>query len=198
MNVSPYEGASVDKWNKITHSLLSSHPLSSEEIVDVVLTSWGSLFNTKIGTNEFIIGEDILPKPQIMGFFLHELIPLELASRYPGSWRREEKSDDKDAVYIPNDYYSFEIKTSSNSSHIFGNRSYAQQGDSSKKSKSGYYLTINFEKFKVYSQRPAIAIIRFGWIDSSDWIGQKSETGQQSRLPKEVEQLKLVTLYSLK
>jgi ScaI restriction endonuclease len=144
--------------------------------------------------NSLTIGKDIFPKPQIMGFLLHELIPLELTSKYPRDWRRDTSVSDKDLVYIPDDSFSIEVKTSSDPNHIYGNRSYAQGISKGKKGKSGYYLAVNFEKFFT-SNNPSIRLIRFGWIDSSDWIGQKAETGQQSRLPPDVENYKLLQLY---
>ena len=61
-------------------------------------------------------------------------------------------------------------------------------------SKSGYYLAVNFEKFS-NTTNPQIKLIRFGWIDSGDWIGQKAATGQQSRLSSDVENYKLLQLY---
>ena len=194
---SPYEGSSPDKWYNITVRLLKEHPLENAELVDVVLKSWYSIFSSKLGTKRFKIGSHIFPKPQIMGFLLHELIPLELQARYPKLWRTEKTAGDKDIVYIPNDRYSIEIKTSSNPKHIFGNRSYAQQSTEGKKAKTGYYLAVNFEKFTKKKRRPNISLIRFGWIDSTDWIGQRAATGQQSRLAQEVEASKLIELYSL-
>jgi len=141
---SPYQGVARNKWLGTTRRLIRSHPLASPEIVDVVLMSWDSIFESRMGSKGFTIGKDIFPKPQIMGFFLHELIPLELAARYPDSWRPEKSSLDKDIVYIPNDKYSIELKTSSNPRHIYGNRSYAQDRTTVKKTKSGYYLAVNF------------------------------------------------------
>jgi len=38
-------------------------------------------------------------------------------------------------------------------------------------------------------------MIRFGWLDHTDWIGQKAATGQQSRLAPETYDLKFKTLY---
>jgi hypothetical protein len=169
--------------------------LSPDEIVDVVLGAWDSIFASRMGTKGFRIGRDISPKPQIMGFFLHELIPLELAARYPKEWRVEASPRDKDIVHIPDDAYSIEIKTSSNPSHIFGNRSYAQPSSRGKKAKSGYCLAVNFEKFSKTNRSPRIRLIRFGWLDSSDWIGQKAATGQQSRLPPDAETKKLLQVY---
>jgi hypothetical protein len=63
-----------------------------------------SIFASRMGTRAFHIGKEIFPKPQIMGFLLHELIPLELAARHPKSWCGERSSGDKDIVYIPDQY----------------------------------------------------------------------------------------------
>ena len=193
--VSPYAGLPPEKWLEVTRQLVNEHPLKTAEIVDVVLTAWNSIFASRVGTRAFHIGKEIFPKPQIMGFFLHELIPLELAARYPKKWRGERSAGDKDIVYIPNDRLSIEVKTSSNPSHIFGNRSYAQGTTKNKKAKSGYYLAVNFQKFSTSLKRPNILLVRFGWLDSTDWIGQKAATGQQSRLLTEVESFKLLEIY---
>ena len=195
MSTSPYHGVRVDKWEGVTSRLIKKHPLKESDLVDVVQLSWTSIFNSRMGTQGFQIGKDIFPKPQIMGFFLHELVPLELAARYPGRWRPDKLASEKDIVYDIDDQFSIEIKTSSDPNHIFGNRSYAQQSSKGKKGKSGYYLAINFEKFGTKKSLPVIRRIRFGWIDSLDWIGQKAQTGQQSRLSSDVETKKLKSLY---
>ena len=111
---SPYFNIPSKNWKKITNKLLSEHPLSEKELVDITLSCWQSIFASKFGKSSFRIGKDIFPKPQIMGFLLHELIPLELESRLPGKWKIDQDKKDKDCVCIINDYYSFEIKTSSN------------------------------------------------------------------------------------
>ncbi|HMG73191.1 MAG TPA: ScaI family restriction endonuclease [Pyrinomonadaceae bacterium] len=193
---SPYEGKAVAAWARVTRRLVRAHPLQTAEIVDVVLAAWESIFGFKIGA-KFEIGRDIFPKPQIMGFFLHELIPLEFTALYPDVWRGEQVGSDKDIVYIPEDRYSIEVKTSSNPRHIFGNRSYAQGSTKSKKSKSGYYLAVNFEKFSKTNKKPRILLIRFGWLDSSDWRGQVAVTGQQASLTKEADSEKLLKIYSV-
>lgn len=124
-----------------------------------------------------------------------ELIALELEFRYSGVWRRDHTADEKDLVYISNDAFSIEIKTSSSRNNIYGNRSYAQVATKSKKNKSGYYLAINFEKFvQKTTLKPQISSVRFGWLDHVDWIGQTSATGQQARLSPAVEKNKLITL----
>lgn len=194
---SPYSGYQVEKWKEITRSLVEEHPLPSCEVVEVVLKAWSDIFKSKIGTRR--IGVHIFPKPQMMGFFLNELVAAELEDRYPGTWRGDISAEDKDLVYIPDNQYSIEMKTSSSNKHIYGNRSYAQKGDSSnkvKKGKSGYYLAVNFQKFTKTRTKPEITLIRFGWLDHEDWQGQKAATGQQARLDPVVEQNKLLTLYS--
>ena len=93
-----------------------------------------------------------------MGSYLHELIPLEFEHRYPGTWRKQRTKNEKDLVYVPDDYFSVEIKSSSHKSNIFGNRSYGQQrleADGQKK-KSGFYLAINIEKFGAREEVPEI------------------------------------------
>lgn len=196
---SPYYGTASTQWLNITKKLVDEHPLSREELVEVVLDSWNYIIGTKLG-DKYTIGVDIKLKPQIMGFFLHELISLELATRYPNEWRPEVTARDKDVVCLTDDKYSIEIKTSSNKSHIYGNRSYAQPNANGvgKKGKAGYYLAINFEKFGEDGSLPKILLIRFGWLDHEDWMGQASATGQQSRLSNDTENGKLELLYSTK
>ena len=192
---SPYTKLAATKWLKKTEALAANYPLKMDELVDVVQTSWSSIFKSKIGSKHFRIGAHLFPKPQIMAFFLHELIPLELAARYPGVWRGEEASADKDVVFVPDTSYSMEIKASSHPTQIFGNRSYAQLNGKGKKSKSGYYLAVNFDKVVKNGATPKLRRIRFGWLDHEDWLGQAAATGQQARLSAEVERGKLLVLF---
>lgn len=192
---SPYHDIPSSQWATKTEELVERYSLAMEELVDVVQTSWRGVFASKIGTKGFRIGEHIFPKPQIIAFFLHELIPLELTSRYPGVWRGEETASDKDVVYVPEKSFSMEIKTSSHPKQIFGNRSYAQQGTTGKKSKSGYYLAVNFEKSTKHKAAARLRRIRFGWLDHEDWQGQVAATGQQARLSAEVERGKFRLLF---
>jgi len=191
---SPYDKLSPDQWAAKTQELIDAHPLDTAEIVDVVQTCWTAIFESRLG-GKFRIGHDIQPKPQIMGFLLHELIPLELQSRHPGQWRPEKAKIDKDLVYIPDTSLSVELKTSSHAAQIFGNRSYAQEQVGEGKPKNGYYLTVNFQKFSAVGL-PVVTQIRFGWLDHTDWIGQASATGQQARLRPESDRAKLLKLYS--
>lgn len=132
-----------------------------------------------------------------MGDYLHELIPFEFALRYPERWRRDQTGADKDLVWIEDpDRWSTEIKTSSHPSQVFGNRSYAQPGKS-RKTKSGFYLTVNFQKWKeCLPNLPAIRVIRLGWLDHTDWIAQQAATGQQARIRPEAYAGKLAVLHT--
>ena len=107
------------------------------------------------------------------------------------------QSMSKDVVYIKDDAFSFEIKASSSSTGIFGNKSYAQPSPVAKKHKAGYYLAVNFEKFIDGSIKPRILWIRFGWLDHTDWIAQKAATGQQARLSVNARNYKFLDLYKV-
>ena len=196
MTKSPYAGKSKSKWKSITQDLINKHPLEEDEIIEVVLMAWNNIFESSIGRHKLKIGTHIFPKPQVIGALMHELVPAELVATYPEMWRMEERADDKDIVCIQNEFNSIELKTSSNPRHIFGNRSYAQKPSSDKKGKDGFYMTVNFEKFSKTIKRPNVVLIRFGWLDHSDWIGQKAATGQQARLAPETYDLKLKTLFT--
>jgi hypothetical protein len=197
-SVSPYSGVPPKRWRAKTEELVASHPLDMNEIVEVVLACWQSLFDSKIGTKGFHIGRDIFPRPQIMGFFLEQLITLEMATRHPKDWCAQRSAQDKDLVYLPDPAFSVEIKTSSHARQIFGNRSYAQEGKTSRKGKSGYYLAVNFQKFAKTVAHPEITLIRFGWLDHTDWVGQRAQTGQQARLKPGSEATRLLTLHAFK
>lgn len=196
MTRSPYASVPKSKWLHKTEELVAAHPLDLKEVVAVVIGAWDAIFQSRIGPKGFQIGRHLFPKPQVMAFFLHELIPLEFSARYPALWRPEQSASDKDLVCITDDALSVEIKTSSHPTQIFGNRSYAQERRSSvKKEKSGYYLAVNFDKFGADESTPRVRKIRFGWLDHTDWIGQSAATGQQARLRPEVETSKFITLF---
>ena len=111
------------------------------------------------------------------------------------------KKKDKDLVCVTNSYYSVEIKTSSNANNIYGNASYGQEdsANASSKTKDGYYLAINFEKF-IPSEKnfiPRIKKIRFGWLDHSDWHSQNASSGQAATISPIVRDNKLLLLYDV-
>lgn len=190
---SPYEGVPEEKWLALTKKLINKHPLK-KEIVETVMQSWEDIFNSKIGS--FSIGKEIFPSPQIMSFFLHELVAHNLSLKYPEIYKVGEAKSEKDIHHIQNPAMGIEIKASSNKNKIFANRSYAQpSSDSETKDKNGYYLAINFEKFSKQNKKPKITLIRFGYLEHRDWIAQKASTGQQAHLSPQAYEKKLITLY---
>lgn len=183
----PYENIPVDQWIQVTQHLVEQHPLHND-IVDFCLKSWQSILHGKINTYLNMYISEMSISLQATGALLHDVIPEYIAKK--ASNFRKGIGSEKDVVCEDNDFFSFEIKTSSQKS-IYGNRSYTKSG--SGKLKSGYYLTINFEK--ISANDPHILLIQMGWLNQSDWVGQKSETGQQARLTKEAKKSKLITLY---
>ena len=188
---SPYEGLSTERWLEKTRSLIAAHPIPTADLAIAVKTAWDDIFRSRIGPAR--IGREIEPQPQIMGFLLHELIPIVVSGNHPG-WHRG-RGAEKDLHCEADPAFSIEIKTSSQRS-IFANRSYAQPVEGGR-SKDGYYLAVNFEAFsRMRGSRPAIMRIRFGWLDQTDWIGQRSQTGQQAHLAPNVEATKLIDITS--
>ncbi|MBI1780441.1 MAG: ScaI family restriction endonuclease [Sphingobacteriales bacterium] len=192
---SPYHGKTVSKWSAITDQLIAKHPIKSDEIVKTVLKSWNDIFKSKIGS--FSIGKEIEPVPQIMSFLLHELVAHYLSLKQPGLYKVGTEKTEKDIHCITDSSLSIEIKGSSHPNQIFANRSYAQPlSGKGQKDKNGYYIAINFEQFKdVKPNLPKILLIRFGYLEHTDWIAQNSATGQQARLSADAYKYKLKQIY---
>jgi hypothetical protein len=197
-NLRPYENQNEEKWYEITQKLITDHPFDIEFITRIVLSSWNEIFTIKDDSENFKIGNTVFPRPQMMGFFLETIITQKIHVLYPNEWIPDRTGYAKDLENILNDFYSIEIKTSSSDKHIYGNRSYGKKGEDSKKSKDGYYLAINFEKFTETNLHPKITMIRFGYLNYSDWKSQKSETGQQASIKPSIEKVKLLPIYLTK
>ena len=206
--VSPYYDKNEIDWKKITEKLIEKHPLTKEQIVNAVLTSWKQIFESKIGP--LSIGIQIFPTPQIMSNIIHELIPYNLAQSVGNNYRVGVTKTEKDIVYEPDSSYSVEVKASSSKNDIYANRSYAQPSlDFDTKDKNGFYIGVNFEKFEILKDGkyravefdanenityPKITKIKFGYLEHTDWIPQSSAKGQQARLTKEAKKYKLIEL----
>ena len=190
--MNPYEGKSIESWRAITEQLVNSHPLASQ-IVELCLKSWQSILNGKINTYLNLLIREMRISPQATGALLHDVIPEYIEKNVDG-FRKGLEKNEKDIVCEFDDLYSMELKTSSSRSSIFGNRSYAKSD--SGKSKSGYYLTINYEKIE--KRNPEILLIQMGWLDHTDWRGQAAETGQQASLTRDARNSKFIVLYKNK
>lgn len=189
---SPYQGQPTENWLAITQNLISNHPLSVNEILDAVQVAWDGVWSTQIGSgNARLPLYEVDPPATVIGYFFEKLLGKELATRYPTEWIGGSAGDHKDLHCLKDKKYSIEVKTSGQLGlKIFGNRSYGQEvenSDRAKKDKSGYYITLNF-----YGRH--INLIRFGWIDGSDWVAQKSSTGQMAGLGPNVYAYKLIPI----
>ena len=184
---SPYTGLPSARWRKITERLIAAHPLSVDQIKELAVTSWRELWLTTIGSAEsaFLLA-DINPPATVVGYFFEKLFLRNLVAMEPKAWRGPQNRSEKDLVFEPNAEFSIELKTSGQlGSRIFGNRSYGQAATANQaKGKSGYYITVNFYE-------KSLNLIRFGWIDHSDWKAQKSATGQMAGLGEDVYRYKL-------
>lgn len=193
----PYEGISQNRWANRTDDLIKEFPIDMETIKNIVLESWHDIFTVTNENGDFHIGKTIFPKPQMMGFFLESLINQKIKKIDPNIWLPDPTGYSKDIVNLQNDRYSLEIKTSSSLNNIYGNRSYAQKSNNPKKSKDGYYLAVNYESFSNVKDdaQPCVTLIRFGYLNSTDWVAQKANTGQQARIPAHIEKSKLKVIW---
>ena len=192
---SPFKGKSPVGWPAIAQNLVGSFPLSTNEIVSSVQRCWQQYFSSKIGEEGLQIGVDIFLPAQATGVILERLIARDLAKTHC-HWRSGTNKFEKDVVCTSDSKFSFEIKTSSSSKGIFGNRSTGNLSNSSKKQRTGYYLVINYKLPSEADITKDLMLIRFGWIDDGDWVGQASASGQQASISKQVADGKLITLFA--
>ena len=195
MTNSPYIGTEENEWPSITQRLVAKFPLTSETLCFSVKKAWDDIYNSSFGDTNLKIGTDIFLPAQATGVIIEKLIALHLNKLDP-VWRGGRTKTEKDIVNIENDEFSFEIKTSSSKSGLYGNRSTGHRSDNRRKNRAGYYLVVNYHLPKEDDLDRYIQKIRFGWIDDEDWIGQAKPTGQQASIGAKLAQLKLVTLFT--
>ena len=173
----------------MTHIL--NFPIKEVILKDIVNDSFDELFTSSVGVLR--IGKDIFIPPQAIGVILEKLISNKIIELFP-EWKEGVQKNEKDVVNTQNDFYSFEIKTSSSKSGVFGNRSYGHVSKNKVKNRAGFYLIINYKIPKPNDTSHHIHMIRFGWIEDEDWIAQKSQSGQSASLSVECKK-KLRKLY---
>lgn len=182
---SPYDNLPMADWPQRTRELCAAHPLFSEPLVRASLDAWCALADTRIG-GEFLHlpqGVGALPS-SVCGQLFERLVALALRSA-PGAWESG-GSGEKDVACRSEAALSFEIKTSGQSTgRLYGNRSYALGRGA--KCRSGYLLGAHFWGEALY-------LLRFGWVDAEDWVGQKSSSGQMAWLRPEAYASKLLCL----
>lgn len=188
---SPYAGVPVEGWGDVTAKLVAEHPLTTQMIFDAAMVSWDRLWTTTVGDAEhgFQLAE-LDPPATVVGYFFEKLFAKQLSIELLKVWVGG-KGSQKDLHCITDESKSVEMKSSGQLGYkIYGNRSYGQElenEEAGKKDKSGYYITINF-----YGR--TLTLLRFGWIDGTDWVPQKSPTGQMAGLGDDVYRHKLVSI----
>lgn len=192
MKSSPYKDQDPSTWLATTQTLIADHPLAVDDLIELVVSAWDGVWSTEIGKGEARLSlREVDPPATVVGYFFEKLLAKALAAKYPGEWAGGTGGTEKDLHFVNDPAFSVEVKSSGQLGlKIYGNRSYGQEvenADRAKKDKSGYYLTVNF-----YGDR--LSLVRFGWIDGSDWIAQKSSTGQMAGLGKDVYLYKLVPI----
>ena len=195
MNNSPYKNKDISEWMSITEKLINKFPIKLNDIKNLVEKSFADYLSITISEAKLQVGRDIFFPAQATGVIIQKLIARKLEIFQSSKWREGDKKKDKDIVNIQDNSFSFEIKTSSSKTGIYGNRSMGHVSENSIKKRSGYYLIINYKLPKEEDREFLIYNLRFGWIDDEDWIGQKSPTGQQSTISKSCRSLKLISIY---
>ena len=70
--------------------------LDMDKIARLVIDSWDNIFTITDKHNNFIIGETVYPKPQIMGFILEILIAKKFEEFEPNEWQFDPTGYSKD------------------------------------------------------------------------------------------------------
>lgn len=196
MTTSPYSSAPENKWVSITQILVDRFPLSVDTIVEIVQSAWNDLYSSSFGKGRLRVGNEIFLPAQATGVILEKLISTELEARDPDTWQGGTLKPHKDVLNLKDENFSFEIKTSSSASGLFGNRSTGYRSSGSIKQRTGYYLVINYKLPTPDDTDHHIRKIRFGWIDDDDWVGQKQSSGQQASIGAKLAKLKLITIFN--
>ena len=161
-----------------THKM--EFPLNAFEIREIVEESLLDVLESPYGPMELLNGLDIFLTGQTIGNLFQMYFIERLCRMYPGIWREGRQKDEMDVVCIPKPEYSFELKTSSSKSGIYGNRSYTKKGLMTHKDRGGWLLAVNYKRPVPNNPSWKIYKIRFGRVDHADWNGQRSNTGQAS------------------
>jgi len=94
-------------------------------------------------------------------------------------YKPQRKRSDCDIICEDNSLLDFEVKTTSATTEIYGNRIQPSSKNGS------FLLAVNYDKRSLEIKK-----VRFGWIDQHCWISQNGN-GQQSRLNKEAHNVRL-------
>ena len=106
----PYEGIEEQHWENVTVDLINKFPIPMDVIKEIVLDSWNEIFTITNSSHDFAIGKTIFPKPQILGFFLEEIITQKIHRLDPETWVPDPTGYSKDLENVVAPEFSVEIK----------------------------------------------------------------------------------------
>lgn len=166
-------------------SMVATHdsfPVNRDTLVEIVLEAFDMVQTLRFGHGEATqhYGKDFNLGGGTIGSIFELCFAKSLIRRFPSTWRRGISKCEKDFVHKFNPSLSFEMKTSSSSSGIFGSRQYIH-GSGGVKNRNGWLLAINYKK----SPPAMVTKIRVGIVHDSDWRASESKYCQSSYLPKE-------------
>jgi hypothetical protein len=168
-------------------------PIETEQLVRCVQDAWDDLLKTQIA-GRLCIGVDFELPAQAIGVILEKLITFRVAET--GPWRGQSCKSEKDVVHTVDLQKSFEIKTSSSSRGIYGNKSTKSAAQHKSKDRDGFMLAVNYDIPSMNAPAGKLRLIRIGWITDDDWVGQKSNTGQQAYIPAPIAKSKLKEIFA--
>lgn len=168
---SPFEGAHFSQWFRIARPLAEGHPLFPG-LFRCVRQAWNEVLGLQLFGKPL---RSLGVSPQVLGVLFHEALPIVVSEAYP-EWRGPRQKSDEDLT-CSDPQFSVEVKVSSHPTTIFGNRSFVHSKGPKSRNKAGFYLAVNFDP-----DRQVLIRTRFGWLDPTDWVAQKAESGQQAYL----------------
>jgi hypothetical protein len=194
MTSSPYAWQDKERWPEITDRLLASYPMRMEDLVIRCRDAFNGVFATVVGPLRTPLAEVNLSggaRGGIIGGLFEHLFTQEVILNETG-WRVGTQNKEPDLFYIADPVYSLELKTSSMNNTIWGASSKVHKtAGAVRKDGSGFYLVVNYD----HTPKPLITLIRFGWLDDTDWQGSKSAASASSRVIQAHAKLKLRVLF---
>lgn len=172
--------------------------MSLPELTARAQCAFDEVFQTRVGLSNVLLADVELSggtRGGIIGGFFEYLFIKNLiddTSAPVSPWRFGAQNSEPDLVYQNDTVYSLELKTSSQRNRVWGSPSKVLKSARTTKDGSGFYLVVNYD----LDPRPELNLVRFGWLDDSDWSGNKSVATGSSKVIKEHADLKLVTLYT--
>lgn len=159
---------------------MSAHPIPVETFGNIALETFKDIERIVVGKRRLL---DMPLNGAVRGGVIGSIFETLFVERFFESlplterilWRPGDPITEYDVVYIPNQDYSFEIKTASTD-----NINTSRRADGvDVKPKRGYYLLVRYEPEA--DPGDILRWVRFGWIDDTNW-SRPDVKGRKRRL----------------